>query len=135
VPVRLTPDVRLRVMRSIRSKHTKPEVAVRKLAHALGFRFRLHRRDIPGTPDLAFIKPKKAVFVHGCFWHQHPKCHLARTPRGNTAYWVAKLRKNVDRHKRVERELERLGWECLVIWECETSDAERVRGSLVKFLK
>lgn len=95
---------RARVMRSIRKKDTKPELLVRRMAHALGFRFRLHRRDLPGTPDLAFPRYRKAIFVHGCFWHQHT-CRAGKLPRSRADYWVPKLTRNVARDARAQADL------------------------------
>ena len=114
----------------------KPEMIVRKLSHRLGFRHRLHRKGLPGKPDLVFPSRKKVVFVHGCFWHQHPKagCLDARLPRSNLAYWRPKLRRNVERDAEHLRKLRKAGWKALVIWECETSDPERLERRLSKFL-
>lgn len=111
-------------MSSIRGKETKPEIAVRKLAHRLGYRFRLHRRDLPGTPDLSFINRKCALFVHGCFWHRHEGCRFAYTPKSNVEFWEAKFKNNIARDMRVENELKRLGWRVAIVWECETSNSD-----------
>ncbi|HYI49626.1 MAG TPA: very short patch repair endonuclease [Allosphingosinicella sp.] len=108
------------LMSRVRSKNTSPEMRVRRAAHALGLRFRLHRKDLPGKPDLVFPKHRVALFVHGCFWHRHPGCSKASTPKSRTPYWEAKFRANVDRDVRVSRELELLGWSARTIWECET---------------
>lgn len=121
-------------MRSIRKTDTKPELVVRRIAHALGLRFRLHRRDLPGTPDLTFPRHRKVVLVHGCFWHQHEGCKLARQPRRNLGYWLPKLERNAQRDRRVQEELSALGWVPLVIWECEAHSAEIVRARLRDFL-
>ena len=107
-------------MAKVRSKDTAPELAVRKIAHGLGYRFRLHRPDLPGRPDLVFPKYRLAVFVHGCFWHQHPNCNRATTPATNTAKWQEKFERNKLRDARSASELAALGWDVLVIWECET---------------
>lgn len=122
-------------MRSIRKTDTKPELVVRRIAHALGFRFRLHRRDLPGTPDLTFPRHRKVVLVHGCFWHQHKGCRLARHPRRNLGYWGPKLERNVQRDRRVETELAALGWTPLIIWECETRSPDEVRDRLTRFIE
>lgn len=121
-------------MRKIRKRDTSPELRVRRVAHALGFRFRLHRRDLPGTPDLVFPRHRKAVLVNGCFWHQHAGCRLARQPKTRLDYWLPKLQRNVARDQDIRAKLEAAGWSTLVIWECETRDAERLRCRLETFL-
>lgn len=122
-------------MAAIKGSDTKPERIVRSIAHRLGYRFRLHRRDLPGTPDLVFPGRRKVVFVHGCFWHQHPGCRFATRPATRPAFWAAKLDGNRERDIRVRDELERLGWRVLVIWECETrSKPETVGTQLAVFL-
>ena len=115
-------------MAAIRSRDTAPELIVRSTAHKLGFRFRLHRKDLPGKPDLVFAARRKIIFVHGCFWHQHPDpdCLDARLPKSNTGYWHSKLARNVERDKLHALALIRLGWRVLVIWECETDDHQKV---------
>jgi DNA mismatch endonuclease (patch repair protein) len=113
-------------MRSIRKRDTVPELLLRRALHAAGLRFRLHRRDLPGNPDLVLPSRRLAVLVHGCFWHQHPGCPLCRQPKGNTAYWLPKLARNVARDRRVRDDLTALGWRVLVIWECEARDAARL---------
>jgi len=114
------------IMSRVRGKNTSPELAVRRVAHALGFRFRLHRPDLPGTPDLVFPKLKTAVFVNGCFWHRHSGCSRARMPKSRLDYWKPKLTRNAHRDRRVKAELTHLGWRTVVIWECETADLERL---------
>lgn len=109
-------------MRSIRSKNTTPEIITRRALHALGFRFRLHRRDLPGSPDITLSRHRAVVLVHGCFWHQHHGCRLAKTPAVRPEYWVPKLRRNVARDEAASAELVRQGWRVIVIWECETRD-------------
>jgi DNA mismatch endonuclease (patch repair protein) len=116
-------------MSRIRSKNTKPEIAVRKAAHALGLRFRLHRRDLPGTPDLVLAGRRTAIFVHGCFWHRHG-CGRATPPTSNIEYWTAKFERNVQRDARNAAELRKLGWRCVRIWECETTDPKKLAGVL-----
>ena len=129
------PDSVRRRMASIRKVDTKPEMIVRRLAHALGFRFRLHRRDLPGTPDLAFPGRRRAIFVHGCFWHQHGCGRGRGLPSVRTEYWGPKLRRNVERDAAAQTALGRLGWQVLVVWECECRDradlGERLRHFLV----
>jgi DNA mismatch endonuclease, patch repair protein len=116
-------------MAQIGSKNTKPEIAVRKAAHAVGLRFRLHRKDLPGTPDIVFPSREIAVFVHGCFWHRHD-CGRATLPATNVDYWAAKFDRNVRRDTRNAAELRKLGWRCVRIWECETKDAKKLAGVL-----
>lgn len=127
---------RSRNMAAIRSKNTKPELIVRSLAHRLGYRFRLHAKDLPGNPDLVFLSRKKVIFVHGCFWHQHSsaKCRDGRMPKSNRSYWKPKLLKNVERDKRSLAALRALKWKMLVVWECETKNPDRVARVLTKFL-
>ena len=121
-------------MRRIRKKDTKPEMTVRRLAHAMGYRYRLHGRDLPGSPDLVFAGKRKVVFVHGCFWHQH-NCRLGnKQPTANRSYWLPKLTRNVKRDYQARRTLDELGWDVLVIWECETRDSARIADSLRAFL-
>lgn len=123
-------------MRRVRGKDTKPELMVRRLVHRLGYRFRLHRKDLPGKPDLVFPGRRKVIFVHGCFWHRHPEptCPLARLPKSRLEFWLPKLEANRERDVRNLRSLESLGWQALVIWECETKDGskliDRIRGFL-----
>jgi DNA mismatch endonuclease, patch repair protein len=133
--LRLSPEERAERMRSIRKTDTKPELVVRRIAHELGFRFRLHRRDLPGTPDLTFPRHRKVVLVHGCFWHQHDGCGLARQPRRNLHYWGPKLGRNVQRDRRVLAELAALGWTALIIWECETRSADVTKDLLARFME
>jgi len=121
-------------MRGIRKRDTKPELAVRRVAHALGFRFRLHRRDLPGTPDLVFPRHRKAIQVHGCFWHQHEGCKLARQPKSRLDYWLPKLARNTQRDDATRGALEAAGWTCLVIWECQTQDSAALEVTLRRFL-
>jgi DNA mismatch endonuclease, patch repair protein len=124
-------DTRHRIMASIRKRDTRPEIAVRRALHAQGLRFRLYRKDLPGTPDLVLPGRRLAVFVHGCFWHQHPGCSWSRTPRGNTSYWGPKLARNVARDEKARQQLATLGWHVLVIWECEARDDHRL-GKIVQ---
>jgi DNA mismatch endonuclease, patch repair protein len=120
-------ETRHRVMASIRKRDTRPEIAVRRALHAQGLRFRLHRSDLPGTPDVVLPGRRTAVLVHGCFWHQHPGCSWSRVPRGNTSYWGPKLIRNVERDVQARQHLEALGWKVVVIWECEARDEDRLR--------
>jgi DNA mismatch endonuclease, patch repair protein len=125
---------RSEVMARVRAKDTRPELAVRRLVHSMGYRYRLHRRDIPGIPDLAFIRARKLIFVHGCFWHRHARCRNTRTPKSNIAFWEAKLASNRRRDVINRRRLASLGWSILVVWECELSDLGRLRRVVAEFL-
>jgi DNA mismatch endonuclease (patch repair protein) len=126
--------VRMR-MRQIRKKDTMPERKVRRLIHAMGYRYRLHRRGLPGTPDLVFPSKKKAIFVHGCFWHQH-LCPLGnKRPKVNQGYWLPKLERNRNRDVAVRQALGALGWNILVVWECELSDEAAVANRIRVFLE
>ncbi|MXX28663.1 MAG: DNA mismatch endonuclease Vsr [Gammaproteobacteria bacterium] len=127
-------EVRSRIMRAIKGANTGPEMRVRRLTHGMGFRYRLHGRGLPGRPDLVFRPRCKVIFVHGCFWHQHDCTKGNRTPKTNRAYWAYKLRRNVERDGENQAQLRALGWDVLVVWECETKDLEvlekRIRGFL-----
>jgi DNA mismatch endonuclease (patch repair protein) len=125
---------RSRVMRSVKGKNTRPERAVRSLLHALGYRFRLHRKDLPGSPDIVLPGRKAVVFVHGCFWHGHGCKRGSRAPKANADYWTKKLVGNVARDARTRAELEALGWRVLVVWECEIKEAEALADKLRAFL-
>ncbi len=120
-------------MRAIRAKNTKPEMAVRSLVHKLGYRFRLHRPDLPGKPDLAFPARRKVIFVHGCFWHSHA-CKPGLRPRSNRGFWLPKLRRNKVRDGRNLKALGQQGWKALVIWECELKDTRALRLKVKRFL-
>ena len=122
------------LMARIRGKDTRPELIVRRTAHALGFRFRLHRRDLPGSPDLVFPRLRKAIFVHGCFWHRHPGCPKASTPKTRAEFWASKFATNVERDIRSVVALEELGWKVCVLWECETSNPAMIRRKVKSFL-
>jgi DNA mismatch endonuclease (patch repair protein) len=128
----LTPLERSERMSRVRSKNTKPEWAVRRLLWARGFRYRLHSRILPGRPDLVFSKLRKVIFIHGCFWHRHPKC--GRLPKSRLEFWAPKLRENRARDLRNQRKLTKLGWEYLVVWECQLKDAELVELRMIEFL-
>lgn len=133
---RLTPERRSENMRRIKSKDMKPELAVRRLVHALGYRFRLHRSGLPGKPDLVFAGRRKAIFVHGCFWHQHAEagCKLVRKPSSNTSYWGPKLERTIARDKANEAALAAAGWQVLTLWECGLRDADALAEQLKDFL-
>jgi DNA mismatch endonuclease (patch repair protein) len=117
-------------MSRVRGKGTGPEMTVRRLAHSLGMRFRLHKANLPGRPDLVFPRYRTAVFVHGCFWHRHEGCGKATMPKSRVEYWEGKFRTNVERDARNVAELERSGWRVLTIWECETKNSELLKEKL-----
>lgn len=121
-----TPERRSCTMRAVRSRDTTPEMIVRRFLHAAGLRFRLHDRCLPGVPDLVFPSRRVALFVHGCFWHQHPNCRSSARPKSRPDYWNRKLDGNVARDARHLVELAAAGWTALVIWECETHDPQRL---------
>ena len=121
---------RSEMMAGIKGRNTKPELIVRRIAHRLGLRFRLHRKDLPGRPDLVFPRHRLVVFVHGCFWHRHEECRYAYMPKSRVAFWMGKFAQNVARDRRDQEALQDLGWQVLVIWECETRDEEIVRRYL-----
>ena len=129
-----SPEVRRRTMQAVKSKNTAPELLVRSLAHRMGYRFRLHRKDLPGKPDLAFPGRRKVIFVHGCFWHGHDCPRGARVPKSNRDYWTKKIARNKERDRAARAALARLGWNVAVFWECELRDRARLRGRLSKFL-
>ena len=126
---------RSEIMAGIRGRNTAPEHAVRRIAHRMGLRFRLHRKNLPGRPDLVFPKRRLAVFVHGCFWHRHEGCRYAYTPKSRVAFWTEKFAQNVDRDKRNEQVLRDLGWRVLVVWECETRDKENIEQRLAELIR
>lgn len=118
----ISPERRSWLMSRVKGKDTTPELRVRQLAHAMGLRFRLHRKDLPGRPDLVFPKYRVALFVHGCFWHRHPNCPKASSPKTRPEFWQSKFERNVERDQRNIEEITALGWNALVLWECETKD-------------
>ncbi len=121
-------------MSRIRSKDTKPEIIIRSLLHRMCFRFRLHRKDLPGKPDIVLPKYKVVIFVHGCFWHRHTGCPRAHIPKTNIAYWEEKFRKNKRRDCDYQRKLKKLDWKVLVVWECQTKDSNQLAQKLKRFL-
>lgn len=128
-----TKDSRSRLMSRIGSKHTKPELIVRSLLHRLGYRFRLHRRELPGRPDIVFIGRKKAVFVHGCFWHGHD-CKFGKLPKSNLEFWSPKIERNRIRDREKRSELEAVGWTVEEIWQCEIKDIQSLEDRFRSFL-
>ena len=131
----LTGEQRSERMSRVRSRDTKPEMAVRSLVHSLGYRYRLHGRKLPGKPDLVFSCRKKVIFVHGCFWHRHPRCKNNRLPKSRLTFWKPKLELNRKRDLKNQRKLRRLGWRFLVIWECQTKDDELLTNRIIDFLE
>lgn len=130
-----TPEQRSRNMAGIRGKNTKPEIAVRSLLHRLGYRFRLHRKDLPGKPDIVFPSRRKVIFVHGCYWHMHD-CRWGRVvPATNTEFWQTKRKGNCDRDERTAAALRSAGWCSYVVWECQTKDEETLSAKLRDFLQ
>ena len=126
---------RSEIMSRIRARDTKPELIVRRIAHRLGFRFRLHRGDLPGCPDIVFPRYRAVILVHGCFWHRHPGCKYASSPRTRVEYWQAKFKDNVVRDRDNETALRALGWRVLVIWECETKDGRALAAHIASYLR
>ena len=121
-------------MSRIRSKNTSPERKLRSLLHALGYRFRLHRRDLPGQPDIVLPRFRAVVFVHGCYWHRHRNCRYAYTPKTRVEFWRSKFDENVERDRQALRSLRELGWRVLVVWECEIPDEKALTRRLRRFL-
>lgn len=128
------PQKRSEIMRAVHSRDTKPELAVGRLIRRLGFRPQTHATDLPGHPDFVFRSRKKAIFVHGCFWHRHPRCKYATTPKTRTDFWVSKFDANKARDRRVLRELRGAGWSGLVIWQCQLKKPEQLELKLNVFL-
>jgi len=126
-------EQRSAVMRAVKSKGTKPEIKVRRLLYRAGYRYRLHRKDLPGNPDLVFPGRRSVIFVHGCFWHQHPGCPHAARPSSNNEYWMKKLDRNIERDKRNIASLAEEGWRVLVLWECELN-SPRLLATVENFL-
>ena len=122
-------EKRSRNMSAIRSKNTKPEIAVRKLLHALGYRFRLHKKNLPGSPDIVLPKYKTVIFVHGCFWHRHENCKYASTPKTRKEFWENKFSANKKRDQKILKEIKNLGWKSIIIWECQ------LKGDMKKLIK
>lgn len=122
------------VMGRVKGRDTKPELLVRSVVHRMGYRFRLHRRELPGCPDIVLPRHSKVIFVHGCFWHGHKRCHRSRRPATHELFWNRKLDANVRRDERSQRLLRRTGWKLLVVWECETRDETALSRKLTGFL-
>jgi DNA mismatch endonuclease (patch repair protein) len=126
---------RSRIMACVKSAHTSPELSVRRLVHALGYRYRLHVKTLPGTPDLVFVKLRKIINVSGCFWHMHLTCGRCRIPRSHRSYWVEKLKHNRSRDQRNRQRLRAAGWDVLTIWECQIKNKTRLTQRLSLFLR
>jgi DNA mismatch endonuclease (patch repair protein) len=122
------------IMAAVHSEDTRPEMAVCKIVHDLGYRYRLHVRTMPGRPDLVFPARRKVIFVHGCFWHRHRKCRYASLPKTRRKFWESKFAANVARDRRTVRELKRMGWAVLTVWQCELKKPVRLTGRLNDFL-
>lgn len=131
----LSAEARSKTMAAVRSKNTTPEIRVRRMLHSLGYRFRIHCATLPGKPDLAFASRKKAVFVHGCFWHRHRNCKHATTPQIHSEYWLKKFTANTSRDRAALRSLRRLGWQATIVWECQLKQPGKVAQRLVRFLQ
>jgi DNA mismatch endonuclease (patch repair protein) len=131
---KLDPTQRSENMRRVRSRDTRPEKFVRQLTHRLGYRFRLHRRDLPGSPDLVFPRRKKVIFIHGCFWHRHEGCARTTTPGTRTRFWTTKFAENQERDRKVSQNLRNLGWMVMVVWECELKNRSRLGSRIIRFL-
>lgn len=132
----LTPTERSERMGRVKGKDSKPELAVRRLVHGMGYRYRLHVKHLPGKPDLVFANRKKVIFVHGCFWHRHgdPDCKLARLPKSRLEFWLPKLEGNKTRDARTKAKLKDLGWRALIIWECQIAEKKEMREKIIQFL-
>ena len=130
----LPPERRSWNMSRIRSINTKPELVVRRFLHSKGYRFRIHRKDLPGKPDVVLPKYNTVVFIHGCFWHRHKNCRYCSTPKTNQAFWEEKFRKNIERDRINIKKLESTGWNVIVIWECEVKD-ESFQHRLLEMLQ
>ncbi|MEA3221596.1 MAG: DNA mismatch endonuclease Vsr [Thermodesulfobacteriota bacterium] len=128
-------EKRSQIMSRVSGKNTKPELVVRSLLHNMGYRFRLHRNDLPGKPDITLPKYKKIIFVHGCFWHGHIDCPRAKRPTTNKIFWNEKLNKNIERDKITVNNLKSLGWDVLTVWTCEVKDTEKLRNKLLSFIE
>lgn len=130
----VSPARRSEIMARVHSRDTKPEMLVRRLIHGMGYRYRLHVKELPGKPDLVFRPRRKAIFVHGCFWHRHPNCALARLPKSREDFWLPKLEANRQRDIRNERALRAANWSVLTLWECELGDIDKLKNKIKEFL-
>ena len=121
-------------MSAIKSKNTKPEIKVRKVLHSMGYRFRLHSKDLPGSPDIVLPKYKTVIFVHGCFWHRHENCKYASTPKTRKEFWNKKFKENIKMDLEIQDKIKNLDWRSVVIWECETKNIENLMGKIIDVL-
>ena len=124
-------EQRSRNMSAIKSKNTKPEIKVRKVLHSMGYRFRLHRKDLPGSPDIVLPKYKTVIFVHGCFWHRHENCKYASIPKTRQEFWNKKFKTNIERDLEIQDKIKNLNWRSVVIWECETKNMENLKDKII----
>ena len=124
-------EQRSRNMSAIKSKNTKPEIAVRKVLHSMGYRFRLHGKDLPGSPDIVLPKYKTVIFVHGCFWHRHENCKYASTPKTRQEFWNKKFKKNIERELEIQETIKNIEWRSVVIWECETKNIDNLKEKII----
>ena len=129
-----TKEKRSWIMSRVKGRDTKPEILVRSMVHRMGFRFRVHQRDLPGNPDIVLARYSKIIFVNGCFWHGHKRCKRSKRPATNKRFWNKKLDGNIERDKRFRRKLHRMGWKVLVVWQCETLMPEKLLRKLERFL-
>ena len=128
-------EQRSKNMSAIKSKNTKPEIKVRKVLHSMGYRFRLHSKDLPGSPDIVLPKYKTVIFVHGCFWHRHDNCKYASTPKTRKEFWGEKFEANVKRDIKIQEKIKIMGWQSVVIWECEINNQSKLKMILSNFFK
>ena len=131
---RVSPEIRSRIMASVKSRGTNPEIQVRRLLHKMGYRYRLHRANLPGCPDLVFPSRRKVIFVHGCFWHSHPGCNRSTMPATNREFWITKIKKNQARDIKNEALLEATGWSVKTVWQCQLKDMGSIACQLETFL-
>jgi len=129
-----TTDKRSEIMSRIKNRDTAPEIKVRSIIHRMGYRFRLHRKDLPGNPDIVFPKHKKIIFVNGCFWHGHKNCIRSKRPSSNKNFWDQKIDKNITRDKNIRKALNKSGWKVLVIWQCEINDINKLEVKIANFM-
>ena len=135
MPEKLSPQQRSALMSRVKQRNTAPELIVRRLLHRLGYRFRLHRKDLPGKPDIVLPRHRKIILVHGCFWHGHTDCRRGTRPVTNAAFWNTKIDRNIARDTKVLAELQALGWTVLTVWDCETRDTAKLQEQIQQFLE
>ena len=131
----VAPEKRSEIMRAVRAKDTRPEMFVRRLIHSLGYRYRLHVKNLPGNPDIVFRPRRKVIFIHGCFWHAHEGCSKGGLPKTRIDYWKTKLENNRFRDFRNQKQLDKLGWQSLVVWQCQLRDPIKLESELIQFLE